>query len=144
LTKDVIAFSRVGEDVLLDAVPLAEVIGIDPLQTADTSDESINNFETSVDFSNAFQIRTKKNGFNAGRKYIVQSNSDSMMNELITEMSEIIRVISEKLATKTKWGKVQKRVRRIYDSSLFQGSAAFLIVAVNCSSLIMVQIRRDV
>ncbi len=132
LTKDVIAFSRRGEDVLLDVVPLEDVIGIDPLNATDDSDESKNNnFEASLDFSNAFQIRTKKNGFNAGRKYIIQTSSETAMTELIAEISELMRAISERMATKSKWGKIRKRVGRIYNSSLFQGAAAFLIIAVN-------------
>ena len=129
-TKDVIAFSRPGEEVLLDAVPMEEVIGIDPFQTSDESEVAKSNFESSLDFTYAFQIRTKKDGFNAGRKYFIQTDSDEVMDELIAEISQIAKAISKRLATKSKWSKVQKRVRRVYNSRVFQGVAAFLIIAV--------------
>ncbi len=100
------------------------------MQVTDENDETKNSFETSIDLSHAFQIRTIKNGFNAGRKYIIQTSSDDVMTELVDEISELVRVITERQATKSKWRKIQKRVRRIYNSSLFQGIAAFLIIAV--------------
>jgi hypothetical protein len=128
-TKDVIAFSRPEEDILLDAVPLAEVIGIDSLKQSD-DDVSINNFEASVDFSHAFQIRTKKDGFNSGRKYFIRTSSDEVMTEIVTEISEIAKAVANKLATKSKWAKIQNRVRLVYNSRIFQGVAAFLIIAV--------------
>jgi hypothetical protein len=109
---------------------MSQVIAIEPVQTSAEHDGSINTFEASVDFSHAFQIRTRKDGFNAGRKYFVQTSSDDTMTELIDEISQISKAIAEKLATKSKWGKIQKKVRRIYNSSKFQGAAAFLIIAV--------------
>jgi hypothetical protein len=126
-TKDVIAFSRPGQEILLDVVPLAEVVGIDSLHEGD---ESKNNFEASVDLSHAFQIRTKKDGFNAGRKYFIQASSDDLVTELISEISQITKAISKGVTAKSKWRKTQKRVRRFYNSKVFQGIATFLIIAV--------------
>ena len=116
---------------------MSEIIGIDALQTSDLNFEgSINSFETSVDFAHAFQIRTQKDGFNAGRKYYVRASSDDVMTSLIADISRISKDTAKKMAKKTEWEKVQKRVRRIYNSTWFQGAAAFLIIAVGkCISI---------
>jgi hypothetical protein len=129
-SRDVIAFARLDEDVLLDAIPLAEVIGIDSMQEVDQNDISKNNFEASVDFTHAFQIRTKRDGYNAGRKYFVQANSDQELAQLVAEISRVAKVAAEREAERSKWERMQKKVQKIYNHSWFQGVAAFLIIAV--------------
>jgi hypothetical protein len=129
-TKDVIAFARLDEDVLLDAVPLAEVTGIDTMQDVDQNDISKNNFESAVDFTNAFQIRTKKDGFNAGRKYFIQANSEEELTQLVAEITHVAKVAVEREAARSKWERMQTRVQIFYNNSWFQGIAAFLIIAV--------------
>jgi hypothetical protein len=129
-TKDVIAFSRLEEDVLLDAVPLAEVTGIDSMHEVDETDISKSNFELSVDFTHAFQIRTKKDGFNAGRKYFIQASSDEELAQLVAELAQIAMAAAEREVARSKWDRMQRRVRDIYNASWLQGGAAFLIIAV--------------
>jgi hypothetical protein len=129
-TRDVIAFARLDEDVLLDAIPLAEVTGIDSMQEVDQNDISKNNFEAAVDFTHAFQIRTKRDGYNAGRKYFVQANSDQELAQLVAEISRVAKVAAEREAARSKWERMQKKVQKIYNHSWFQGVAAFLIIAV--------------
>ncbi len=129
-TKDVIAFSRLEEDVLLEAVPLADVTGIDTMKDVDQNDISKNNFESAVDFTHAFQIRTKKDGFNAGRKYFIQASSEEELTQLVTEISHVANAAVEREAARSRWERMQSKAREFYNNSWFQGVAAFLIVAV--------------
>jgi hypothetical protein len=126
----VIAFARLEEDVLLDAIPLADVTGIDSMQEVDHNDISKNSFETAVDFTYAFQIRTKKDGFNAGRKYFIQASSDNELSQLVVEISKAAKAAAEREAARSKWERMQSLVREFYNASWFQGAAAFLIIAV--------------
>jgi hypothetical protein len=132
----VIAFARLDEDVLLDAVPLSEVIGIDCMKEVDQDDvASKSNFESAVNFTHAFQIRTKKDGFNAGRKYFIQANSDEELTQLVDEISKVAIIAAEREAARSKWEKIQLDVREFYNASWLQGAAAFLIIAVQIAVL---------
>ena len=83
-----------------------------------------------MDFTHAFQIRTKKNGFNAGRKYFIQASSDEELAQLVAELAQIAMAAAEREVARSKWDRMQRRVRDIYNASWLQGGAAFLIIAV--------------
>jgi hypothetical protein len=89
-----------------------------------------NGYESVIDFTNAFQIRTKKDGQNAGRKYILRASSDEEVAKTIIHLDTLAKIAAEKAAARTKWEKIRNRVRLIYDSSWFQGTSAILIIAV--------------
>jgi hypothetical protein len=133
-TNEVIAFAKVGEEILLDAIPLVEVTSIETMQSLEHKDTekslSENTFEVAVDISNAIQIRTKKDGYNAGRKYFLQASSDEELNEVLGELRSLSASATERAEANSKWAKMQERVRLFYNSSVFQALAAFLIIAV--------------
>jgi hypothetical protein len=133
-TSEVIAFAKVGELTLLDAIPLAEVTSIEPMQTSDQKDneksQSENAFEVAVDNSNAMQIRTKKDGHNAGRKYYLQASSAEELAAILSELRLITKSAVKRAENYSKWSKLQERLRVVYNSSWFQGIAALLIIAV--------------
>ena len=134
ITSDVITFARVDECTLLDAIPLSEVTSIDLMKSTEQGDEQVghqtNGYESVIDFTNAFQIRTKKDGQNAGRKYILRASSDEEVAKTIIHLDTLAKIAAEKAAARTKWEKIRNRVRLIYDSSWFQGTSAILIIAV--------------
>ncbi len=69
VTKDVIYFARVGDEDVIDMIPLAEVVGVEdmdgigPSQESDTVDESMSAELPSM-LVNAFQVRTSPEGYN--------------------------------------------------------------------------------
>jgi hypothetical protein len=136
-TNEVIAIARVGEQTLLDAIPLAEVTNIETMQNLEHRDNekslSENTFEVAVDNSHAFQIRTTKEGYNAGRKYYLQASSDHEMEEVVRELQSLSRIAIERAEAISKWTKLRERVRLFYHSSRFQALATFLIIAVRAS-----------
>jgi hypothetical protein len=125
-----IAFACAGEETLLDAIPFAEVVGMQSMCTLEQKCESF--FE--VDISNAFQIRTKQNGHNAGRKYLLQASSPEDLEAILNELQFLAKVALVKEEASSKWSKLQESVRLVYNSSRFQGTAAFLIVSVRARS----------
>jgi hypothetical protein len=137
-TKDVIAFARVGDSVLLDAIPLSEVLSVELMVSADhridQQDLPTNSYDNVVDFTHAFQIRTMKNGQNAGRKYVLRADSDAEVAALIGQFSELSKKAfqAQRDAAKSWRNKLLEYVRRVYGSSLFQIIFATLIIAVSC------------
>ena len=144
-TNEVIAFAKVGERTLLDAIPLAEVTGIEPMQISEIMEnsEAGNKFEVSVENSNAMQIRTKHGGHNAGRKYYLQASSAQELADILSELRLLTQSAVERAEVNSKWSKLQERVRLVYNSRWFQGMAAFLIIAVRARIALLIIVMLD-
>ena len=69
-TKDFIFFARVGDEDVIDLIPLAEVVGIEdmdgigPTEEAEIDAEESTSPELPSLLLNAFQIRTLATGYN--------------------------------------------------------------------------------
>ena len=136
------AFARVGESTLLDAIPLHEVISIESMLSVEPRGEqngqhTLNTFESVIDFTHAFQVRTLKNGQNAGRKYILRAGSDEEVTAIAEQLSLLTKKATRKKekAAKSWRANAQYIIRKLYSSSVFQGIFALLIVAVNADLL---------
>jgi hypothetical protein len=133
-TENVIAFARVDESMLLDAIPLSEVMSIEVMmpvdQRSEQRDQPTNSFDAVIDFTNALQIRTVKNGQNAGRKYILRGSSDTEVATVVEKISELAKKAAKKEAANSWRESMQHKLRILYDSKGFQGVTAILIVAV--------------
>ena len=133
-TDKVIAFARVNENILLDAIPLAEVESIDSMQNLDQIDvqqqQPTNSYEAAIDFTFAFQIRTQKGGYNAGRKYVLRAESEEEINAIVADLDRITRLAAQNAAARSYFSKIQKRVRVAYSSTIYQSISAVLIIAV--------------
>jgi hypothetical protein len=132
-TNDVIAFAQPNQDVLLDVIPLSEVIEIESMQNMDDIEQQHSGvvFGSAIDFTHAFQIRTKKQGKNSGRKYYMRAETDDAATAIISSLTKYAKTAAKKAAAETRWEKIRSRILTIYDSSIFQGLAAILIVGVS-------------
>jgi hypothetical protein len=135
-TDDVIAFAAVDEDTLLDAIPLSEVLGVESLDQKDVQQQQPqNNFEKTIDFTYAFQIRTLPDGENAGRKYFLRAESDEQVIIITKELAQLSRIAADKAASRSRWAKAQRIVRAVYTSDMVQSVAAMLIIGVRLAQL---------
>jgi hypothetical protein len=120
--------------MLLDAIPLSEVTTIDlmkAIQQSDTKQGQVTRgYGVDIDFTHAFQIRTQEDGQNAGRKYIIRASSDEEVTATISELNNLAKKAAKHAAARTKWEKIQQRVRLWYNATWFQGISAFLIITV--------------
>ncbi len=145
VTADVIAFAAVNEQILLDAIPLSEVVGVESLDHKDLEEhQPKNGFEKIIDFRFSFQIRTLHDGQNAGRKYFLRGESDEQVARLIKELVHLSQVASDKAAARSRWAKAQRVVRNAYNSDPVQGVAAFLIIAVRPLPILRRLTRSDI
>ena len=65
LTRDIIAFARVGDQTLVDAIPMAEIMGIEAMY--EIGQHQVDAGE--LLYQNAFQIRTETEGYNSVLQY---------------------------------------------------------------------------
>ncbi len=129
-----IAFARAGESILLDVIPLSEVTSIELMMSADQRNDQqeshTNTYDAVIDFTHAFQIRTVKNGQNAGRKYILRASSDEEAAKIVEHLCELKKKAAERAAANSWRERMQLRIRILYRSQLFQAITSTLIVAV--------------
>jgi hypothetical protein len=129
-TRDSISFAHIGDDKVLDKIPLNEVVAVERvLSSANRAlAPSLLALENAVDFSRSFQIRTIPNGYNAGRKYFLQAERDEICSDLVSTLHNFVR--SAVLRSKSPGQRRQDLVRRIYNSNTIQSLAAVLIILV--------------
>lgn len=113
----------------MDLVPLEDIIGIEELPAREVRYQIESAMETSVDFTNAFRIRTKQDGYNAGRSYFFRMDGD--LASLIQSIVLVSKAAARKANARPRWVFAQDSARYLYNSSWFQGVAAFLIIAVS-------------
>ncbi len=117
----------------MDLIPLAEIVGIESMvdqdKTIDSKTQTESTIQNNIDFSNSFQVRTAKGGFNAGRKYFLRTDSEDLA-EVISYALATAKEAARKAETRSRWALLQERVRGVNNSDWFQGIATFLIMAV--------------
>ena len=131
ITKDIIAFAFVGEEAQIDHIPFAEVLHVKEMAEAATEDFDT---EDNTKFRNVMQIATKNDGFNSGRIYYLSTESQGTLQELIANLTMKAKIAREQVEARTGFQKLQRRVRKRYDSAQFQGLMALLIAAVRTSA----------
>ena len=133
-TATEIVFAKLNEDTLLDTIPLVDIVGIETMggleKIEETKSLSESTIENSVSFVNAFQISTKKEGYNSGRKYFLRLDTDEGPSALISALCSAAAAADRTEEGRSKWLKAQEQVREYYNSNWFQGTATFLIMAV--------------
>jgi hypothetical protein len=78
--------------------------------------------------SQVIQIKTDREGHNSGRTYYLRVNQD--LGQITTRLSIMAKSAREKAENKSRFERHQLKVRRTYNSSLFQYFVAALIVGV--------------
>ena len=117
-----------NDDQLLDLIPIEDIIGIDELAAREGTAQLESAMETTVDFSNSFRVKTKPDGYNAGRSYLFRADGD--VASLIQGIVLVSNAADRRANARFQWANVQDRARILYTSRMFQGGAAFLIIAV--------------
>lgn len=83
-----------------------------------------------VDFLNAFMINTLEEGHNSGRIYYLQASSKQQCLDLVKSIRSFAKRARERANARTRFAKVQLRVRKVFNSFWFQSVSAILIIAV--------------
>ena len=60
-----------------------------------------------IKFHHSFQLRTSQEGYNSGRQYIIQANSDQECQELVEQIRQLAKVATEIFLAKSRFLKAQ-------------------------------------
>jgi hypothetical protein len=127
-----------GEETLIDVIPLVEVTKVEAVGQNSETDRPqafLTELETSLDLTNTILIRTRAGGYNAGRNYFIRAGSANECTDIIQEMKINTNLSVQKEKARNKFKHRRTQIRKVYESSIFQGFAALLIVAVMTSIL---------
>lgn len=131
ITKDNIAFAFVGEEAQIDHIPFAEVLHVKEMLEAAAEEYDS---EDNIKFRNVMQIATKNDGYNSGRIYYLSTESQETLQELIADLTRKAKNARAQAEARTGFRKLQRIVRKRYDSAQFQGLMALLIAAVRTTA----------
>ena len=70
-------------------------------------------------FINSFQIRTTTEGYNSGRQYIIQANSDPESRSLVKQIRRLAKVSRENFLAKSQFLKAQARTESLLTLTAF-------------------------
>ena len=65
-------------------------------------------------FINSFQIRTITEGYNSGRQYIIQANSDLESRSLVKQIRKLAKISRDNFLAKSQFLKAQARTEQPY------------------------------
>ena len=86
------------------------------------------------------QIKTVPEGFNSGRTYFLQANSEEQSHKLVERLQKNVNDAMQRAAVKSRFQTSQEKVKKIYCSLFFQGMITFLIISVNLLNQILCMI----
>jgi hypothetical protein len=124
VSKEFIGFARIGEDIMIDFIPLHEVELVRDMS-------SLHDEVDQTKFANALIISTSPDGHNSGRMYYLQAKSEELRNKLVFDLTKMASEARRRAEAKTRCAESQYLVRRVFQSNLFQLISALLIVAVS-------------
>ena len=152
LTSAAIFFSRPGEDILRDVIPLAEIV--DVKKRHDIPGEDIlraHELEGSITLQGSsktlrvrrmsslmrneqnkalhiIQLRTLEDGYNSGRSYYLKVESEDACSDWVTFLrTEVGRAVMQTKAGPSCFRRFRFHVRRFYHNMVFQSFVALLI-----------------
>ena len=138
LTKDIVAFAQVDDDIMIDFIPLAEVEAARIMETEEEGWETIKSqasdsrapARVSQDFCSLL-IKTIPDGQNGGRDYYLRTDAAETCKGIVRTLKRAARSAKFRAKANTRFAKSQFAVRKIYVSGPFHYTSAFLIAAVS-------------
>ncbi len=116
---------------MLDYIPLCEVTCVQNLvQNSSNFKSSKRLFEQAMIIDHGIEIHTAPDGYNSGRKYILQVDSETELNQLVVDIKRLANRASKK--TTSAFQRRKMLVRRVYNSNAVQSIASLLIALVRC------------
>jgi hypothetical protein len=118
-----IFFTQVNDEMAIDQIPLAEIQSIREME--DIDEEAM---ESSL--KNGFMVETHPEGYNSGRTYYLQAESKASCQDITRKLSQYSAAAQEKAHARSVFAQAQRKVDKVYRSTIFQTLIALLIVAV--------------
>jgi hypothetical protein len=147
-SKETIFFSAIGDDVVVDVVPIVEIVEINKVlenenrnlngdsQTDLLIEKTSINKESQDSKLGALsqcrlQIITDPDGYNSGRKYVLQASSDEVCTATIEELTALAKIEKKKAERRSKFQRTQAKVKRVFLSNGFHIFMSTMILVVS-------------
>ena len=135
ITKEVISFAFVKDELEIDYIPLSEVEFIKEMKDIGDRRSSVGQALVAAEYSKSstshtIQISTTKNGHNSGRAYYIQIESQEKLESLLEFLQTNSKAARKRLEARNLFRMSQYRVRKVYESYPVQCFIALLIAAV--------------
>jgi hypothetical protein len=143
-TKDDLYICYVGEDIIRDFIPLAEIDGIQETHekgdgmaftTSFARKKPVTRIQKwpSIDLreKNSVIVSTIEDGFNSGRRYYMQLDSINNYTSLIDDLQKLSAEAARIARGRALFQQSQIALKRLLDSTPFKYFASFLVVAVS-------------
>ena len=82
-------------------------------------------------FQNSIIIHTIPGGYNSGRTYYLKANSELECSKILADLSVNSIAAKKRAESKSNFAKLQRRVRRVYRSKIFEGISVSCIIMVS-------------
>ena len=139
--KDMLYFAFVSSDTVVDSIPLAEILQIKKMGANTTNESPYHSKSLSLSheasfkllnhhFVRSIRLDTSPEGFNSGRTYYLQANTDDELELLIQKLSASVKDAIKRFEARSLLERSQKRARAIYNSRAFQYTAATFVLVV--------------
>ena len=127
VTKEYIAFAQVGEERILDKIPLREI---------EDAEESSRCKAAHIDaqFANVVILSTAAAGYNGGRSYHLQADSKEDCAQLAAQLSSLAKSAARNAPeASAQFGNLRRSSRRSFEAPYFRGFFALLTLAVSAT-----------
>lgn len=82
-------------------------------------------------FQDAFTLETIPDGHNSGRTYHLRAGSQERSQEVVASLKAKVEKAQQEIHARDRFQRNRERLRRVYDSRLFQYTVAALILTVH-------------
>jgi hypothetical protein len=134
-TRQILVFSRPGNDELTEIIPLKEIVAVtgteeelevDPFNSFTKKRNEENEDEADC----TLEIKTLQDGYNSGRVFKLRVISKKDQSAIIEGLTRFSAHEREKIEAKSKYKKTQDKIAAIINSSTIQMFLASLITVV--------------
>jgi hypothetical protein len=152
-SKDTVFFSAIDEDVVIDVIPIVEIVEVNKVSEQEENGNSGSEYHIETKMpkdphivnASAIQCRlqiiTDPDGYNSGRKYVLQTGSPEACTTLLKELTALSKIERKKAERRSKFQQTQAKVKRLFLSNAFHVLMSFMILVVSDNSGFVVNLQ---
>ncbi len=131
-STEMILFAQVLGNIIIDKIPLAEVLVVREMLNVDEEEDESNQSKTKKPSRMCkLMIETQLDGYNSGRTYYLQAETSAACRETVEILTRSSQAAYRRLNSQTLFKKAKARVGKVFRSFYFQNFMALLIIAVS-------------
>ena len=133
VTKNTIAVAHVGDDSIIDNIPISEIEQVDDLSTVEDSKDLEKKTLSSAYqmlYAASLRIKTKARGQKGGRSFYLRAQDPLVCAQLVAQLNRSAKSAARTDIRRTPFQQSRDNVRKLYESTAWQTAAALLYITV--------------